>query len=629
MATTYTVKSGDTLSKIGQQYGVPINQISGYKSGNPDLIYPGEVLNIGQTQPSQTGKFAIQPIALGGTLTSPQVNGSAAQASASFQPPLQPNGQPKLEQESDLFLSASTAPPQTTEPPASTLISPETGQLVSKPSPFKTAAEKTIADGISEIPDSGQARAVIDSAIPSTTGDSQALNFLQTDEFFNNLVKTFQEYISPNNQRKSLTETYQTMLKDSGVQALDTQLLNMKNVIEGTEDDIRAEVTKSSGFASESQILALTNSRNKQLIKNYNNLLETRNSKEAYLNNLIGLEVQDRQAADAKFEQSMNFAFQIANYGQLMKKNAIDSLSRVITAIGYSGLLTSAQNDPYTISLIEKTLGLPQNGLKLAVQKEAEEKALAIKKEFKPIEVSPGATLYDPITGKPIYTAPKLPETITGDLSSKEQQMFLNITNKYQADAVIKQAENGQVILGITDQIIADPKNAANQLKSLYVLVKNLDPTSAVREGELALANSTQSYLQQFGNTLARINEGRVISPEAATQLAQATKDIVGLWNSSANRKIKQYQSQADTLGANIGDAFSTYLGGFESRFGGGTQEPMKLLQDDIRQAVSSKDYGTKYKTRENLLDALIDAYPELTLDQIAKQVYTLIPDIK
>lgn len=46
---TYTVKPGDTLSKIAQQYlgnASAYGQLSGYRSGNPNLIYPGEVINI-------------------------------------------------------------------------------------------------------------------------------------------------------------------------------------------------------------------------------------------------------------------------------------------------------------------------------------------------------------------------------------------------------------------------------------------------------------------------------------------------------------------------------------------------------------------------------------------------------
>lgn len=53
MATqTYTVKKGDTLSKIAGDYGVGMDKITGYKSGNPDLIYEGETVSIGDKAPS-------------------------------------------------------------------------------------------------------------------------------------------------------------------------------------------------------------------------------------------------------------------------------------------------------------------------------------------------------------------------------------------------------------------------------------------------------------------------------------------------------------------------------------------------------------------------------------------------
>lgn len=43
---SYTVKEGDTLSKVASQYGVNISDISGYSSGNPDVIRPGENLTV-------------------------------------------------------------------------------------------------------------------------------------------------------------------------------------------------------------------------------------------------------------------------------------------------------------------------------------------------------------------------------------------------------------------------------------------------------------------------------------------------------------------------------------------------------------------------------------------------------
>lgn len=50
---THTVKAGDTLTDIAQKFGVSTAQITGYRSGNPNLIFPGEVLNI--------NKLPVQP----------------------------------------------------------------------------------------------------------------------------------------------------------------------------------------------------------------------------------------------------------------------------------------------------------------------------------------------------------------------------------------------------------------------------------------------------------------------------------------------------------------------------------------------------------------------------------------
>lgn len=43
---SYTVRAGDTLSGIAARYGTTVSGISGYRSGNPNIIYPGEVVQI-------------------------------------------------------------------------------------------------------------------------------------------------------------------------------------------------------------------------------------------------------------------------------------------------------------------------------------------------------------------------------------------------------------------------------------------------------------------------------------------------------------------------------------------------------------------------------------------------------
>jgi len=48
---TYQVKPGDNLSSIAARLGVPMSSITGYKSGNPNLIYSGENLTYGGAAP--------------------------------------------------------------------------------------------------------------------------------------------------------------------------------------------------------------------------------------------------------------------------------------------------------------------------------------------------------------------------------------------------------------------------------------------------------------------------------------------------------------------------------------------------------------------------------------------------
>lgn len=226
-------------------------------------------------------------------------------------------------------------------------------------------AKTTLGDGAVSDTDAGTAVSKVPSDVPD-----KPTQFLRQDDFFNELVKTWQDFMSSDNQRASLVDTYKTMLKESGVEEIDLELIDLKSIIEGSEDDIRREITASGGFATNSQILALTNARNKSLIRNYNTLLETRNSKEKYLSTIIGLEQIDRQSADAKFESMFNMGVQIFEMGQQMKRNATEAYDRIIDSVGYDGLLEMTQNDPYTISVVERGLGLPSGGLKLVAERE-------------------------------------------------------------------------------------------------------------------------------------------------------------------------------------------------------------------------------------------------------------------
>lgn len=179
-------------------------------------------------------------------------------------------------------------------------------------------------------------------------------------------------------------------------------------------------------------------------------------------------------------------------------------------------------------------------------------------------------------------------------LTPQQTQNFIHITDKFQADEIMKNATSGQQAMLVADQVIADPNNATNQLKSLYTLVKSLDPNSAVREGEVGLAEKTQSYLQNFQASLTRISTGQTVDPAVAVQLAQASKDLAQAWFTTAQGREKQYAAQAQVAG--VGNAFQQYTGSYTQPYansGSGGSDPNDtegLFSSDLSTSVNGSN---------------------------------------
>lgn len=255
--------------------------------------------------------------------------------------------------------------------------------LPMKETAVKGAAVKGVNQSLGQQPPLGgvtsaEGRMAIDKYVPpqAIAPSPQVTDFFTQDQGMGALIKSFRDYMSSTNQQTSLADTYKQMLKDSGIQELDTQLMNMDKVINGTQEDIKNEITKSGGFATDSQVQALTDSRNKQLIKNYNNLLETRNNKEKYLSTMIGLTEKDRAEADSRFNKSFNMTKEIVGYGQKMQQNAMDKFKWLIDKQGFDGLYNSTGGDQHAVSLIERTLGLSEGGLAKEADQERQKRAL-------------------------------------------------------------------------------------------------------------------------------------------------------------------------------------------------------------------------------------------------------------
>lgn len=226
-----------------------------------------------------------------------------------------------------------------------------------------TAAPATLGGGMAAVtgstpppPPPQPDHSLIKSAITNSTG-------------IKDLLTQVKDYFSPVNQTTTLAEEYQNLVTSSGLQAINTQLINAKNIIDGTEDDIRNELTKAGGFATESQVQAMAAARNKTLIKNYNNLLDQKNLITSNINTMIGLEEKDRTAANQQLTQQLDLTTKLSDMQTKMQDHARDSFQKIIDngvkngGNGYSELYTATGGDPYYTGLVENSLGLAPGSL--------------------------------------------------------------------------------------------------------------------------------------------------------------------------------------------------------------------------------------------------------------------------
>ena len=205
---------------------------------------------------------------------------------------------------------------------------------------------------------------------PSIAGALQA-----EDSNFDSIFTEYDEFFSPKVQRTSLLDEYNKLSGSLGIDKMNQELIDSKRIIEGTESDIRDEITSTGGLATDSQVLALANARNKSLIKNYNYLLDAKNAASTQLTTMMSLSVQDRQFAEAEIDRKLNFGFQVAQFKERATQNAKTGLQWAIT----NGAGAEILKNPYETSLVEKTLGLPSGGLAGIVAKQSEAETQVVK----------------------------------------------------------------------------------------------------------------------------------------------------------------------------------------------------------------------------------------------------------
>lgn len=247
-----------------------------------------------------------------------------------------------------------------------------------KISPYKIGFDQTTASGAGIPKTAGEAAGTIRNTLPSAQDEVSPLTgIVDTDSTFDSIFTQYDKFFSPMKQKQSLLDEYKSLESTLGITSMNAELLNSKRIIEGTEDDIRSEVQAVNGFATESQVLALSNARNKSLIKNYNYLLEARDSAKTQLSTMMNLSIKDREIAQSEFDTKMNFGFKVAEFKQKAIDNSREVYNNQIKLMGADGLYNSlvATGDPSTISVVEKTMGYTPGSLKIAAEQATKDRA--------------------------------------------------------------------------------------------------------------------------------------------------------------------------------------------------------------------------------------------------------------
>lgn len=179
------------------------------------------------------------------------------------------------------------------------------------------------------------------------------------------LTQVLQNINNPALSAVSLQTEYNDMAKQYNLPAMQTKLLNMTNIMNGTEQDIRDEVTKAGGFATESQVMGMAATRNKVIMKDYNSLSTQYQAAQTNVDNMMKYATSDqqtqlqRQQMTATITGSMaSIEAQMMQMGMTMQNNARQSVQYNVTQMGYKGLAASTGGNPDLANYYEKMLAL-------------------------------------------------------------------------------------------------------------------------------------------------------------------------------------------------------------------------------------------------------------------------------
>lgn len=415
----------------------------------------------------------------------------------------------------------------------------------------------------SPVPQSGaQARSAMGTYFESTPQQAEADpqktffdSYMQMNPVVKSLYDQVNQELSTPVTSQTFQEQYNELLNQQGIPALNTELMNIKNIMDGTEDDIRDEITKAGGFATESQVQALTGARNKTLLKQANVLAQQIALKDDYIDQVMQFSELDRAQVEKDIDRKLGLTEKLATIQESITNAAKDNYQKVVDAVGYQGLADSLGGDVQAQKMAERSLGLPpgaltnaaflkaSSGPKGSMSGSIQEYEYAKSQgyggsfiDYQNEDANRKRSIASAGVGGMGFTPAQINSTVNG------------IAGAFDNEPIVKNYNTVQEGYKTIENIGVNTSSPTDDIAFIYAFAKIMDPNSVVREGEYnTIQKYAQTWADNFGFKAQRLySNTNFLSPDAKQKMLNTLKPKVDTITNQYNNLQSEYQRQVN-----------------------------------------------------------------------------------
>lgn len=374
-------------------------------------------------------------------------------------------------------------------------------------------------------------------------------DFFNTDPTVQQSTQDIMDWLSPPSVRKELSKQMKSIIGAQDAILEDKlDLMNVERLMDGSEQDIRDEVTAAQGFATDSQVRALAIARNKTLLAEASFIQDQISIQEQAVANKISLLNYEKDMANTQFQQrSWALNYQQQN-NQFMYNAYKDTVNTQIQALGWDGVWDAYSKDPAQLAKLSKMTGMSSVAIEKAARLAADQRARDIAQQQAAINASNRSGLSS-VPSDQLYSG----------LSPQTATAVRTKVSKFSTEPMVQNFATIQDGYLFTNSLAANTTNPADDQALIYSLAKALDPGSVVREGEYATAQKyAQSWIKSYGKGVEQALTGTgFLSQDARRNIKQTIENRYKSAERTYNNLYSQYTQGINSLtGRTDGNAF-------------------------------------------------------------------------